>query len=242
MVSSPEGACRTEHGFAASQGWAFIARRAAYVNGDRRDRRRFMPRPLLVALLLSLAVAPPGLAAPSTDASRMPAGTYELDPQHASLTARVSHGGFSNYTIRFRITNARYSWDPAAPAAARVEATVDAASFDSGLGKTDADLAQAFLDVRRYPQARFVSTAIAPGDGRRGAMTGELTLHGVTRPVTFDVVWNGYDSGLFGRRSGFSARGTIKRSDFGIDHLLRPPLGFVGDDVELILEVEFVKR
>ena len=200
-----------------------------------------MFRSIAVALSLALLCAPVASAAPSTDVSKMPAGTYVLDPQHASLIARVSHGGFSAYTIRFRITEARYSWDPASPRTAQVEATVDPASFDSGLGKADAAMAERFLEVERFPTARFVSTSIQPGEGGKGTMTGDLTLHGVTRPVTFDVTWNGYDSGIFGRRSGFSARGVFKRSDFGIDSLLRPPLGFVGDEVELILELEFVK-
>jgi len=200
-----------------------------------------MLRSIAVALGLVLLCAPVASAAPSVDAAKMPAGTYVLDPQHASLIARVSHGGFSAYTIRFQITEARYSWDPASPQAAQVEATVDPASFDSGLGKADAAMAESFLKVKRFPTARFVSTSIQPGEGGKGTMTGDLTLHGVTRPVTFDVTWNGYDSGVFGRRSGFSARGVIKRSDFGIDYLLRPPLGFVGDEVELILELEFVK-
>jgi polyisoprenoid-binding protein YceI len=200
-----------------------------------------MFRSIAVALSLALLCAPVASAAPSTDVSKMPAGTYVLDPQHASLIARVSHGGFSAYTIRFRITEARYSWDPASPQTSQVEATVDPASFDSGLGKADAAMAERFLEVERFPTARFVSTSIQPGEGGKGTMTGDLTLHGVTRPVTFDVTWNGYDSGIFGRRSGFSARGVFKRSDFGIDSLLRPPLGFVGDEVELILELEFVK-
>lgn len=200
-----------------------------------------MFRSIAVALSLALLCAPVASAAPSTDVSKMPAGTYVLDPQHASLIARVSHGGFSAYTIRFRITEARYSWDPASPQTSQVEATVDPASFDSGLGKADAAMAERFLEVERFPTARFVSTSIQPGEGGKGTMTGDLTLHGVTRQVTFDVTWNGYDSGIFGRRSGFSARGVFKRSDFGIDSLLRPPLGFVGDEVELILELEFVK-
>lgn len=200
-----------------------------------------MFRPIAVALGLVLLCAPVASAAPSVDPAKMPAGTYVLDPQHASLIARVSHGGFSAYTIRFRMTEARYSWDPASPQTAQVEATVDPASFDSGLGRADAAMAESFLKVKRFPTARFVSTSIQPGQGGRGTMTGDLTLLGQTRPVTFDVTWNGYDSGVFGRRSGFSARGVIKRSDFGIDYLLRPPLGFVGDEVELILELEFVK-
>ena len=200
-----------------------------------------MFRSIAVAFSLALLCAPVASAAPSIDPEKMPAGTYVLDPQHASLIARVSHGGFSAYTIRFRITEARYSWDPASPQTSQVEATVDPASFDSGLGKADAAMAERFLEVERFPTARFVSTSIQPGEGGKGTMTGDLTLHGVTRQVTFDVTWNGYDSGIFGRRSGFSARGVFKRSDFGIDSLLRPPLGFVGDEVELILELEFVK-
>ncbi len=200
-----------------------------------------MFRPLAAALSLVLLCAPVASAAPSVDPSRMPAGTYVLDPQHASLIARVSHGGFSSFTVRFTIIEARYSWDPESPGAARVEATVDPGSFDADLGALDAKLAADFLHVSRFPTARFVSTAIVPDEGGKGTMTGDLTLHGITRPVTFDVTWNGYDSGLFGRRSGFSARTVIKRSDFGIDYLLRPPLGFVGDSVELILELEFVK-
>jgi polyisoprenoid-binding protein YceI len=200
-----------------------------------------MFRSIAVAFSLALLCAPVASAAPSIDPEKMPAGTYVLDPQHASLIARVSHGGFSAYTIRFRITEARYSWDPASPRTALVEATVDPASFDSGLGKADAAMAERFLEVERFPTARFVSTSIQPGEGGKGTMTGDLTLHGVTRQVTFEVTWNGYDSGIFGRRSGFSARGVFKRSDFGIDSLLRPPLGFVGDEVELILELEFVK-
>ncbi len=201
-----------------------------------------MLRPIAAALSLALLCAPVASAAPSIDPVKMPAGTYVLDPQHASLIARVSHGGFSRYTIRFRITEARYSWDPASPQTAKVEATVDPASFDSGLGKADAALAESFLKVERFPDARFVSTSVQPGEDGKGTMTGDLTLRGVTRPVTFDVTWNGYDAGIFGRRSGFSARGAFRRSDFGIDYLLKPPLGFVGNEVELILEVEFVKE
>lgn len=201
-----------------------------------------MLRPVIVALLFVFTAGQVAWAAPSTDPSRMPAGTYVLDPEHASLIARVKHAGFSSFTIRFRIRDARYNWDPASPRTAQVEATVDPASFDTGLGPKDGELAQDFLNVRKFPAARFVSTSIQPGENGRGTMTGDLTLHGVTRPVTFDVTWNGYDSGLFGQRSGFSARGTFKRSDFGIDRFLKPPLGFVGDEVELVLEVEFVKK
>lgn len=201
-----------------------------------------MIRPLAAALAFCLLIAPAASAAPSTDPAKMPAGSYVLDPEHASVLARVKHAGFSNFTIRFRLKEASYSWDPKSPRSARVTATVDPASFDTGLPGEDPKLAKDFLETDKFPTATFVSTAILPGENGKGAMTGDLTLHGVTRPVTFDVTWNGYASGLFGQRSGFSARGTFRRSDFGIDHLLRPPLGFVADEVELILELEFLKQ
>ncbi|MFZ5671213.1 MAG: YceI family protein [Pseudomonadota bacterium] len=201
-----------------------------------------MLRPLAAAFALALLAAPLAAAAPSTNPADMPAGTYVLDKTHASLIARVRHMGQSAYTVRFTGFDASYSYDPRAPAASRVEATIPAASLDTGEAKFDAEFAEKFLDARANPTIRFVSTAIVPGPGNRGTMTGDLTFRGVTRPVTLDVVFEGYTAGLAGQRSGFSARGTIKRSDFGSDFLLHPPLAFVGDEVELILELEFVKK
>lgn len=201
-----------------------------------------MFRPIAAALVLALLAAPLAAAAPSTNPADMPAGTYVLDKTHASLIARVRHMGLSDYTVRFTGFDASYSYDPKAPAAAKVEATIQAATLDTGEPKFDAEFAEKFLDAKANPTIRFVSTAIAPGAGDRGTMTGDLTFRGVTRPVTLDVVFGGFTSGVGGQRSGFSARGTIKRSDFGSDFLLRPPLAFVGDEVELILELEFVKK
>jgi len=201
-----------------------------------------MFRPLAVALAIALLSAPAALAAPSTDPADMPAGTYAVDKGHASLIARVKHMGLSAYTVRFTGFDATYSYDPKAPAASKVEATIQAASLDTGTEKFDADFAEKFLDAQANPTITFASTAIVPGEGNTGTMTGDLTFRGVTRPVTLDVTFAGYAAGIGGRRSGFSARGTIKRSDFGSTFLLNPPLAMVGDEVELILEVEFVKQ
>lgn len=201
-----------------------------------------MFRPLTAALALVLLTAPMASAAPSTDPADMPAGTYVLDKGHASLIARVKHVGLSAYTVRFTGFDATYSYDPKAPAASRVEATIQAATLDTGTEKYNADFAAKFLDAGANPTIKFVSTAINPGQGNIGTMTGDLTFRGVTRPVTLDVTYDGYTSGITGQRSGFSARGTIKRSDFGSTFLLNPPLAMVGDEVELILELEFVKQ
>ncbi len=201
-----------------------------------------MIRPLAAALALALVVAPTAWAAPSLNPSDMPAGTYVVDKTHASLVVRVKHMGVSNYTVRLNGIDATYSWDPKSPQSAKVEATIDAASLDTGTPKFDTEFEDKFLDAGKHPTITFVSTAILPGEGGKGTMTGDLTFRGVTRPVTLDVTYNGYNTNVTGSRAGFSATTTIKRSDFGSDFLLKPPLAFVGDDVQLILELEFTKK
>lgn len=201
-----------------------------------------MFRPVAVALMFVLLAAPAASAAPSTNPDDMPAGTYVVDKTHASLIARVRHMGLAAYTVRFTGFDASYSWDPKAPQTARVEATLQAASLDTGEAKFNGEFAEKFLDAGANPTIRFVSTSIVQTSPGKGTMTGDLTLRGVTRPVTLDVTFGGYASGIGGQRSGFSARGVIKRSEFGSTFLLNPPLALVGDEVELILELEFVKK
>lgn len=201
-----------------------------------------MFRPIAAALALALVAAPAAWAAPSINPSDMPAGTYVVDKTHASLIVRVRHMGVSNYTMRLNGIDAGYSWDPKSPQSAKIEAAIDATSLDTGTAKFDAEFEDKFLDAGKHPTITFVSTAIQPGAGGKGVMTGDLTFRGVTKPVTLDVTFNGYESGIAGSRAGFSATTTIKRSDFGSDYLLKPPLAFVGDDVQLILELEFVKK
>lgn len=201
-----------------------------------------MLRPIAAALAVLLLSAPLAVAAPSTDPAAMPAGTYVLDKEHASVLARVRHQGFSNFTIRFDRVEATYSWDPKAPQTAEVRATIAAGSFNTGSPKEDPKLARQFLDAEQYPSITFVSTSIQHGDGNRGKILGDLTIRGVTKPVTLDVVYNGYAGGVTGQRAGFSATTKIKRSDFGSTYLLSPPLALVGDEVELILELEFTRK
>lgn len=201
-----------------------------------------MFRSAIAAFALVLMSAPMASAAPSTNPADMPAGTWVVDKTHASLIARVRHMGLSAYTVRFTDFDAAYVYDPKAPAASKVTATFQAASLDTGNTKFNGEFADKFLDAAANPTITFVSTAITPGEGSSGTMTGDLTFRGVTRPVTLDVTFEGYASSLGGQRSGFSARGVIKRSDFGSTFLLRPPLAMVGDEVELILELEFVKK
>ena len=210
-----------------------------------------MHRPLayvaLSASLLTASAAVAGPGASSVDPAKMPAGRYVLDRTHAALTAKVKHMGFSNYTLRFTKLDAEYRYDPAQPAAAKLTVTVDPASLDTATGadafglKFDKELTgDGWLEAAKYPVIRFVSTAVDVGDGQHGAVTGDLTLHGVTKPVVLDVTFNGVGSGMIPltTRAGFSAVTTIKRSDFGVDKYV--PL--IGDEVTLNVEVEFEKK
>ncbi len=195
-----------------------------------------------LALACSLLIGGAAAAEPSTNPADMPAGQYVLDKAHSSLFARVRHEGLAFYTVRMDSLDARFAYDPKAPETSRITVTVDAASLDNGDAKTGPQFARQFLDVENNPTITFVSTAIVRGQGNTGTMTGDLTFRGVTKPVTLDVTFGGYTSGILGQRAGFSARGKIKRSDFGSTYMLNPPLAFVDDDVELVIEAEFTKK
>ena len=201
-----------------------------------------MPRPrilgsnLIAALLF---VGAPALAAPSLNPADAPAGHYELDPAHASLIARVRHMGLSNYTLRFDRIAASYDYDPAHPTASKVTASIDAHSLDVGDKGVSARFADLFLGSDTHPAITFTSTDITTTDADHGTLTGDLTFNGVTRPVTLDLTYDGTEAGLIGgRRMGFSATGTIQRSAFGSTALK----GAVGDEVELVLELEFKRK
>lgn len=200
-------------------------------------------RPILTGLaaaVLSLALALPAPAATTVDPGAVPAGTYKLDRKHASLVVQVRHMGLTNYTMRFNTFDAHFDYDPKDPTAARVEATVNLASLDTGDPDYGAQFARQFLDVEHHPVATFVSTGLTKIDDAHGKMTGDLTLRGVTLPVTLDVVFDGYSATLVGgERAGFSARGQIDRTAFG-SKFLSP--GIVSDYVDVIIEAEFLRQ
>ena len=196
--------------------------------------------PLALALAAgSAALAAPGVA--STRIADMGPGTYVSDSAHTSVTAKLSHMGFSSYTLRFDKVEAQYRYDPKTPEAAKVTVSIDLASIDTGSKSFNTELAgKDWFDAADYPTASFTSTRVDPGDGAHGTVEGDLTLHGVTRPVTLQVSFNGVGGDLnpLLTRVGFSATATIKRSDFGITRYE----GLVGDEVHLTIEAEFTRK
>jgi len=196
------------------------------------------------------AAAAPAQAVPPADA---PAGEYTMDLQHSSVNFRVSHMGLSRYTARFTKAEGKLAFDPANPAAQSVMATIDAGSLQTNYPEPqkldfDAQVEKEFLDTAKFPTITFKSTKVEPTGERTAKVTGDLTLHGVTKPVTLEATFNGgYKAGSMdpmGARIGFSAHGTFKRSDFGIGYGIPAPgttLG-VGDEVEVAIEAEFTKK
>lgn len=220
--------------------------------------RHIPPMKTLPALLLLTlaACAPPAPTSPTIQhatvnfapaATEAPAGSYALDRAHASLLFRVDHIGFSKYTGRFTDFDARLDFDPANPARMALTATVDPRSLtlDNPPPGFEAELRGVnWLDAGRFPEMTFRSTAVQLTAPNAARVTGDFTLHGVTRPVTLDVTFNGGYAGhpMDPRaRVGFSAKGVLKRTEFGIAYGVPAPgtkMG-VSDDVDIILEAEF---
>jgi polyisoprenoid-binding protein YceI len=175
-----------------------------------------------------------------------PAGAYALDKAHGSLLFRVSHLGFSNFTARFTHFDVKLQFDPVNPVASHVDAVIDPRSIDSDnppAGFLDMLRGPEWLDAARFPEIRFRSTAVELTGPDTARLHGDLSLHGVTRPVSLDSKFNG---GYAGHpldphaRIGFSAHGVLKRSEFGIAFGVPAPgstMG-VGDEVEILIEAE----
>ena len=180
-------------------------------------------------------------------ATDSPAGAYALDKAHASLTFRVSHMGFSNYTSRFTRLDAKLQLDPKNPSASQVTATVDVRSLEPNAppaGFLTQLLGKQFFEAAKYPKMIFRSTNVEMTAPNKARIIGDLTLHGITHPVVLETTFNGGYAGFDldpHARVGFSAHTTLKRSKFGMSFGLPPPgttMG-VGDDVDVAIECEF---
>jgi polyisoprenoid-binding protein YceI len=201
-----------------------------------------MIRTIATAGLLAIVLAGPALAAPSTtDPAKVPAGSYVLDKRHASLTVKIVHMGFSHYTLRFNGIDGGFTYDPANWQATKATITVDPKSVDTHDQAFDKQIA-GYFEPEKYPTITFVSTAVQGGADGKGTMTGDLTFHGVTKPVTFDVTFDGAGHGVtpLGTRLGLSGAAQIKRSDFGLSNFVLNQ--FTSDEVDLAFEVEFEKK
>jgi polyisoprenoid-binding protein YceI len=207
--------------------------------------RRFIMRAIAFALLIAAApmATSAAIAAEPTaskDVAALPAGAYQIDPTHTSVTWRVSHLGLSGYTARFDKISGSLKLDPKAPEASMLSVSIETNSVSTGLPNFDKKIATDYFKAETSPKIDFQSGKVQRTGADTALVTGNLTLAGVTKPVTLDVTWNG---GTFNRFAqaygiGFSVTGKIKRSDFGLTQLA----GAVGDEVELLIQAEFVNK
>lgn len=171
-----------------------------------------------------------------------PAGTYQFDKQgaHQFVMFKISHLGYSWLYGRFNDFNGSFTVDAENPENSKVEATIQTASVDSNHAERDKHLRNDdFLDVDKYPTATFKSTSIEQTGEDTAKITGDFTLHGVTKPVTLDAKMIGYgDDPWGGYRMGLEASTTLKLSDFGITKNLGP----ASETVEIIISVEGIKK
>jgi len=162
---------------------------------------------------------------------------YEIDPDHTMVLASWSHLGYSHPSANFGGARGAIEYDPQAPEASSVEVTLPLAGLDTFVPALDEHLRGAdFFDAAKFPEATFRSTAVrATGEGRL-AVTGDLTVRGVTKPVVLDVVLNKAAPHPMGKTPsiGFDATATVKRTDFGMS--MGVPM--VGDEVSLRITTE----
>ena len=202
-------------------------------------------RAALMAACL-LLIAGPAIAATASAPPAPPAGVYALDKTHTSVSFRVNHLGFSHYTARFSRIDGKLTFNSAAPAAMAVEASIAPTSLELNAppaGFHDQLMGASWFNAAAFPAITFKSTKVAVTGPTTAQVTGDFTLHGVTRPVTLAVTYNGGwpANAMDGSRVGFSAYGVFKRSAFGMGFGV-PAAGStlgVSDDVEVMIETEF---
>lgn len=193
------------------------------------NRKTSRMLPLLVLGLVALAV--PALAA-----------QYEIDTAHSAITFKIRHLTISNVKGSFDDFAGTFTFDPAAPATASVEAVIQVASISTGDTKRDDHLRNPdFFDVEKFPTMTFKSTGLTMTSASEGTLKGDLTMHGVTRPVTLAVVFNGTIKDPWGNdKAGFSATGKLDRTEFGLSYgkLMEGGGLMIGNDVEFTLDIQ----
>lgn len=199
-----------------------------------------MIKSALTAAALSLAFT--AFLAPAH--AQVPAATYKLDPTHASVTWKVKHMGLSNYTARFAKIDATLDYNPDDKSKAKISVTIDPKSIktdypfpDKKDFDTELSMSKDWFNAGEYDSITFNSTGVEMTGDTTAKVTGDLTMLGTTKPVVLDVVLNAAIEHPMTKKPaiGFSATGTVKRSEFGM--LKYIPL--VGDEVQLLIETEF---
>jgi polyisoprenoid-binding protein YceI len=190
---------------------------------------------LLATILGSMALALPLSAVAQTS-------TWTPDKAHSEVDFSILHMSLSKVHGRIGLSSGQIVWNEADVTKSTVNMTLDVSTIDTGVAPRDNDLKSANLfDAAQFPTATFVSTSVSK-TGNGLTVTGNLTLHGVTKPVTLQVEGPmGPLPGMGGKmHAGFSATATVSRTAFGIGS--KYPSAVIGDDVQLSIELDVVKQ
>lgn len=190
-----------------------------------------MKKYLSVAALIALA-ALPGLAQTTT---------WQVDPAHTNAQFAIKHLGISTVRGSFTMTTGQVQLDEKDVTKSQVEITIDITTLDTRVQARDNDVKGAnYLDVAKYPSMTFKSKSITAAGDQQWKLTGDLTLHGITREVTFDI--EGPSPAIkdpWGNlRRGATATARINRKDFGVNG----GAGLVGDEVAITIDLEFIRK
>lgn len=168
------------------------------------------------------------------------ADVYKLEPGHTQVLFQYNHMGFSNITGSFTKVEGEINLDTADLAKSSVKATISIDSVSTGVAKLDEHLKSGdFFDAPKFANATFASKKVEKAGEKALKVSGDLTIHGVTKPVTFDVTVNAIGEHPMAKKpaAGFDATAKIKRSDFGISKYVPN----VSDDVTIRITTEAVK-
>ena len=176
----------------------------------------------------------------STNPQSAPKGTYKLEPNHTSVLFCIRHMGIADYCGRFNTISGKIDFNGAQPAKSSANIEIDMTSLDTPSDKLNDKLRTEFFETAKFPKATFTAKSIKVTGKNEGEIAGDLTLHGVTKPVTLKTSFNGGQiHPLFNAYViGFSAMTTIKHADFAFPDAVWKI--FVGDDVKLYIEAEFI--
>lgn len=198
-------------------------------------------RPLLSAAALAVLAVSPVHAEASKDPSKAAPGLYNLDSRHTNVSWTVSHLGFSNFVGTFEKAEGTLDFNTTDPTKSVLKVTIDPNSLHTNVDGFAKELTggDEWIDAAKGP-ITFNSTKVTKTGATTGKVEGDLTLNGVTKPVTLDVTFVGAGRNDFAQANamGFSATTTLKRSEFGVTKLVPA----ISDDVTIRIETEFLQK
>lgn len=195
---------------------------------------------LRTSLVFAAALAAGSASAePSTNPHSAPKGAYTLDSRHTILTFCIKHMGISSYCGRFNNVTGTLDFNGSQPEKATAKISVDVTSIDTPSDPLDDKLKKEFFETDKFATATYEATSVTVGADNKGKINGNLTLHGVTKPLVLNATFNGGTKDAFrdAYRIGFSAEATFKHEDFNFPSVAWR--SFIGDEVTLTIDAEF---